>query len=67
MCVRDVRARARAGVCVCMPELLDAAEAAHDRDVQPMWDDPDYVSLIASPVFEEIAKRAWSRSTSSVC
>ena len=37
--------------------LLDAGEAAHDRDISPMWADPDYVSLISSPVFEEIAKQ----------
>ena len=39
------------------PELLAAAEAAHDRDLSPMWADPAYVALIASPVFEEIAKQ----------
>jgi hypothetical protein len=39
------------------PELLDAGEAAHDRDASPMWADPDWVSLISSPVFEEIAKQ----------
>ena len=63
-------------------KMLDAAEAAHDRDMSPMvsavvfvqllgpapvaltppasppqWADPVYVQLIASPVFEEIAKQ----------
>ena len=38
-------------------DVLDGAEAAWERDVSPMWDDPDWIALMADPCFEEIAKQ----------